>query len=151
STPTLAQEYMRFHHDVRVALNGLPLERWSGLEGQRHTGKKMRVGWAGGDSHAGGLAEIRPVFRNLQGQVEWVFMGMKPDDMDCEFHRGVPIEQYPEKLASLNLDLAVVPLEINQFNRCKSNLRLLEMGACGVPVICTDINPYQGTLPVTRV
>lgn len=151
STPTLAQEYIGFHHDVRVASNGLPLERWNRLEGQRRTGKKMRVGWAGGDSHTGDLAEIRSVIRDLQGEVEWVFMGMKPDDVDCEFHRGVPIEQYPKKLAALNLDLAVVPLEINQFNRCKSNLRLLELGACGVPVICTDIDPYQGDLPVTRV
>ena len=151
STPTLAQEYMGFHHDVRVASNGLPLERWGGLEGQRRTGKKMRVGWAGGDSHTGDLAEIRSVIRDLQEEVEWVFMGMKPDDVDCEFHSGVPIAQYPAKLASLNLDLAVVPLEINQFNRCKSNLRLLELGACGVPVICTDIDPYQGDLPVTRV
>jgi hypothetical protein len=51
----------------------------------------------------------------------------------------------------LNLDLALVPLEVNQFNRCKSNLRLLELGACGVPIVCTDIEPYQCDLPVTRV
>jgi hypothetical protein len=25
------------------------------------------------------------------------------------------------------------------------------LGACGVPVVCTDIDPYQGDLPVTRV
>src|SRR5690606_33211819 len=66
STPTLAQEYIGFHHDVRVASNGLPLERWNRLEGQRRTGKKMRVGWAGGDSHTGDLAEIRSVIRDLQ-------------------------------------------------------------------------------------
>ncbi len=151
STPVLAQEYAEFHEDIRVALNGLPPEWWGGLEGRRRMGRKMRVGWAGGISHTGDLAEIRSVVKDLQGEVEWVFMGMKPDDVACEFHPGVPIDQYPTKLAALNLDLAVVPLELNQFNRSKSNLRLLELGACGVPVICTDIDPYQGDLPVTRV
>lgn len=78
-------------------------------------------------------------------------MGMKPAQVSCEFHSGVPFDWYPQKLASLSLDLALVPLEINLFNECKSNLRLLELGACGIPVICSDIEPYRGSLPVTRV
>ncbi len=78
-------------------------------------------------------------------------MGMKPRNVQCEFHPGVPFELYPEKLASLNLDLALVPLEINQFNECKSNLRLLEIGTCGVPIIATNIEPYRCNLPVTLV
>lgn len=151
STPVLAQEYAEFHGDIRVAQNGLLPEWWGALEGSRRAGKKPRVGWAGGISHTGDLAEIRSVVRELQGEVEWVFMGMKPDDVACEFHPGIAIDQYPAKLAALNLDLAVAPLEMNQFNRSKSNLRLLELGACGVPVVCTDIDPYQGDLPVTRV
>lgn len=151
STPTLAQEYAEFHPDIRIALNGLPADWWGSVKGQRRVGKKMRVGWAGGNSHTGDLAEIQSVVKDLQSELEWVFMGMQPDGVVCEFHPGVPIEQYPAKLASLDLDLAVVPLELNQFNRCKSNLRLLELGACGVPTICTDIDPYQGSLPVTRV
>jgi hypothetical protein len=86
--------------------------------------------------------------------VEWVFFGMCPDKLRPyihEFHNGVPIEEYPRKLASLNLDLALAPLENNSFNECKSNLRLLEYGACGFPVVCTDIVCYQDDLPVTRV
>src|SRR5690606_5224399 len=114
-------------------------------------GRKPRIGWAGGSSHKGDLAVIRQLAKDLQEEVEWVFMGMRPEGIDCEFHAGVSIEQYPKKVASLNLDLAVVPLEINQFNRCKSNLRLLELGVCGVPVICTDIEPYRCGLPVTLV
>ena len=42
-------------------------------------------------------------------------------------------------------------LEINPFNESKSNLRLLEYGWCGLPVVCSDITPYQGDLPVRRV
>ncbi len=60
------------------------------------------------------------------------------------------IDKYPSKLASLDLDLAVAPLEINAFNKAKSNLRLLEYGILGWPVIATDIFPYQDA-PVTLV
>ena len=56
-------------------------------------------------------------------------------------------ESYPAKLASLSLDLAVAPLERNNYNMAKSNLRLLEYGVLGWPVICTDIFPYQQKNP----
>ena len=55
----------------------------------------------------------------------------------------VDFDAYPKKLASLNLDIAVAPLEAHPFNEAKSNLRILEYGALGLPVICTDIFPYQ--------
>ena len=72
-----------------------------------------------------------------------------------ESHEGVAIEEYPAKLPALNLDLGLAPVELNLFNECKSNLRQLEYGACGIPVICTDIRPYRdglnAGLPVTLV
>lgn len=151
STKPLADELHKYHHDVRVAANRLNPEWWGNLQSQRRVSKKIRIGWAGGSSHTGDLDILRPIIKELENKVEWVFMGMKPEGVKCEFHAGVPIEYYPQKTASLNLDLALVPLEFNQFNECKSNLRLLELGACGVPIICTDIEPYRGNLPVTRV
>jgi glycosyltransferase involved in cell wall biosynthesis len=68
-----------------------------------------------------------------------------------EFHEVVGMAEYPAKLASLNLDLALAPLEHHVFNDCKSNLRLLEYGACGYPVICSDTLAYRGYLPCTRL
>ena len=98
---------------------------------------------------------IADVVRELAGEVEWVFFGMCPDKLRPyihEFHLGVAIEEYPAKLASMDLDLALAPVEQNLFNECKSNLRLLEYGACAVPVVCSDVGPYRDeSLPVTRV
>lgn len=154
STESLGEEFKGFHSDIRVVLNRLPLNWWSDLPNLRRTGRKPRVGWGGGSSHRGDLELIADVVRDLADEVEWVFFGMCPDKLRPyvhEFHSGVPIEEYPRKLASLNLDLALAPLEENPFNECKSNLRLLEYGACGFPVISTDIVCYRGDLPVTRV
>ncbi|MDK2126394.1 glycosyltransferase [Parachitinimonas caeni] len=154
STEALAEAFSDYHRNTVVVHNSLPPKLWGQLQGQRRTSARPRVGWAGGASHTGDLELIADIVKELAFEVDWVFMGMCPDKLKPyirEFHGGVPIEQYPAKLASLNLDLALAPLENNLFNRCKSNLRLLEYGACGFPVICTDIAPYQGDLPVTRV
>jgi hypothetical protein len=154
STAALANAYDDLHSKIVVVENALPPAWWNVPTPRRRVSRKPRVGWAGGASHAGDLAIIADVVKALSQEVEWVFMGMCPDNIRRyvhEFHEGVPIEAYPAKLASLNLDLALAPLEHNLFNECKSNLRLLEYGICGYPVICTAITPYLGDLPVTTV
>ncbi|MCU5773299.1 glycosyltransferase [Erwiniaceae bacterium BAC15a-03b] len=151
STQPLAEAYAPYHHDIRVAKNRLDVNQWGSLQSARRQGKKLRVGWVGGSSHTGDLEILLPFMKELENDVEWVFMGMQPKNVKCEFHVGVPFDYYAEKFAMLNIDLALVPLEMNHFNECKSNLRLLEFGALGVPVICTDIEPYRCGLPVARV
>lgn len=154
STAPLAEAFAGLHGDIRVVKNRLPLKWWQGLHAERRQGGKPRVGWAGGASHTGDLELIADVVKELAGEVEWVFFGMCPDSIRPyvhEVHVGVEIDSYPAALARLNLDLAIAPVEQNLFNECKSNLRLLEYGACGFPVVCSDLECYKGDLPVTRV
>lgn len=154
STEPLADAFSGFHSDIVVMPNRLPLETWGSIERTRIPRGRMRVGWAGGSSHTGDLALIADVVKELAKEVDWVFFGMCPDSLRPyvkEWHKGVSIENYASTLAALDLDLAIAPLEHNAFNACKSNLKLLEYGACGYPVVCTDIEPYRGLIPVTRV
>ena len=154
STQGLAEMMQGMHPDIRVVENHLPLHWWADVKGERRTGRKPRVGWGGAAGHRGDLELIADVVEALSDEVEWVFFGMCPDMLKPFVHEIVPpvaIGDYPGRLASLNLDLALAPLEDNTFNQCKSNLRLLEYGACGFPVVCSDVRPYQGDLPVTRV
>ena len=154
STEPLAEAFADMHHDIVVRKNRLSHDWWGKLQSLRNQGKKPRVGWAGGSSHTGDLEMIVDVVRHFANDVEWVFFGMCPPKLwpfIHEYHHGVEIERYPAKLASLNLDLALAPVEDNFFNTCKSNLRLMEYGACGIPVICSDVACYRGDLTVTRV
>lgn len=156
STQPLAEAFAGLHDDIRVVPNTLDSRYWKGLSALRRQSRKPRVGWAGGASHTGDLEVIADVVKELSNEVVWVFFGMCPDKLRPyvhEFHEGVSIEQYPRVLASMNLDLALAPVEQNLFNECKSNLRLLEYGACGFPVIASDLRCYQGysDLPVTLV
>jgi len=153
STEPLAHALQHMHSDIRVLPNRLHPAWWS-LQGGRRLSGKPRVGWAGGIGHGGDLALLAEVVKALAAEVDWVFMGMCPEELlphVAEYHPGVHFDEYPRRLAGLDLDLALAPLEDNRFNVCKSNLRLLEYGACGFPVVCSDIDPYRGVLPVTRV
>jgi GT2 family glycosyltransferase len=153
-TEPLARAYGRLCEEVVVVPNRLEKSRWLGLAPPRREGKKPRVGWAGGVGHSGDLAVIAGVVEATAKDVDWIFFGMCPDNLRrhvAEFHEWVPLYDYAQKLAALDLDLAVAPLEPHPFNEAKSNLKLLEYGILGYPVLCSDILPYQGDLPVFRV
>lgn len=154
STDYLAEQYQGYSDDIVVLQNHVERARWGELKPARLQREKARVGWAGSVTHDGDLAVIFDVVKATAQEVDWVFFGMCPDAIRpyvAEFHPGVHLEDYPAKLASLDLDLAVAPLEDVPFNHGKSHLRLLEYGVLGYPVICTDITPYRGNYPVTRV
>jgi hypothetical protein len=94
STEPLAEQFAGFHGDIRVALNRLPVEWWSGLSSERRKSAKPRVGWAGGAGHRGDLELIVDVVRDLAGEVELVFFAMCPEKLrpfDHEAHEGVAI------------------------------------------------------------
>ena len=155
STPGLAEAYSSWHKDIQILELKLPPVWWDNLNIVKTEHKKPRVGWAGGSSHLGDLELIADIVKDLAKEVDWIFFGMCPSKLAPyvkEFHSGVPIHLYPQKLASLDLDIAVAPLEKNQFNDCKSNLRILEYGACGYATICSNTRAYsESNLPVTLV
>ncbi|WP_447651411.1 glycosyltransferase [Pseudomonas abietaniphila] len=150
STPHMADLFSGFHGDLRVMENRLPPERWANLNPRRNRGFKPRVGiLTDTDMHL-----LDGVIRQLINEVEWVFVGSCPDALrPCayEIHGNPSIPRKAAALASLDLDLALVPLEQTLFNDAQGNQPLLEYGACGYPVICSNVRAYQGDLPVTRV
>jgi len=154
STKPLARAYGRLCNETVVLPNRLEKDRWLGFNPRRRLNGKPRVGWAGAIGHLGDLALIASVVEATSRDLDWVFFGMCPGQIRpfvAEAHDWGPLHDYPRQLASLDLDLAVAPLEAHPFNESKSNLRLLEYGVMGYPVLCTDIVPYQGDLPVFRV
>nr|WP_320166964.1 glycosyltransferase [uncultured Methylophaga sp.] len=156
STEPLAELCHQYTDNVTVIPNRLESQRWLNLSlPQKKAHQKPRVGWAGANQHAGDLALMAHVVESLADKVDWVFMGMCPLELRPyvkEFHQFVSFNQYPQALADLDLDLALAPLEEHPFNEAKSNLRLLEYGVMGWPVIASDIYPYQQDgAPVTLI
>jgi hypothetical protein len=152
TTEPLAEIYSATGIETIVIPNYLERERWAphvSLVEQREFTQtpKPRVGWAGASQHAGDLELLIPVVEYYSSSIDWVFFGECPAELRRyakEVHAAVPFARYPEKLASLCLDLALAPLVSNEFNEAKSNLKILEYGVLGFPVLCSDLRPYQG-------
>lgn len=155
STDFLNHEYGNYAPESIVCLNSLPDHPWAKLA-HYVTGhnKKPRVGWAGSSGHLGDLKIIAPVILWTCHEIDWVMFGAVPESIRkhcAEYHPAVSIDDYPAKLAGLALDLAVAPLEVSRYNHAKSALRILELGACGYPVLCSDgVGAFDLDLPVYR-
>jgi hypothetical protein len=122
--------------------------------------KKPRIGFVSSSTHFdiknlnGGFDDfthINDFIRNTKDKYQWVFVGGHPQqlmdliqDGSVEFHQGSDILNYPREMDMKKLDLVVAPLVDNTFNKCKSNIKFLEMSALGIPVICQDLDPYHG-------
>lgn len=159
TTPELAthiREICDFDLDIRIIPNMLAKEELDRVDEIRRmkppaTNGKIRIGWGGGHAHSGDLELLLPAMREFHNKVEWFFLGNKPDcEVPIEFNQGVPPPEFLSTLASARLNMIVAPLVDCKFNRCKSNLRLIEAGAIGVPVIASPVAPYVfGSPPVT--
>ena len=149
TTQPLADHYKKYVSDVYVVPNTLG-SQWMGLRKIPKPRERLRVGWVGAGQHQGDLELVNTVVRELASEVDWIFMGMCTEEMKPllkEFHGFVSIGDYPKKMSELDLDIAIAPIEDNFFNECKSNLRLLEYGAMGWPVVCSDVYPYRTDNP----
>lgn len=154
SSNALAESCAAWHKEILVVSPGLSPFMWGKLNVQRNSGVKPRIGWVGDSSTASDLDIIHSVVRQLADRVDWVVMGYCPPSLRqyvAEYHAGTSFAHYPQALASLKLDVVVEPLADTARNRHRSSVRLLEFGACGYPVICSDIPGMQTPEPVTRV
>lgn len=96
------------------------------------------------------FSHIVPYIRKTVDKYQWVFVGGIPQQLadlvkagKIEFHAGVDLFNYPRAIMEKKLDCIVAPLQDNIFNRCKSNIKLLEGWALGIPVIAQDLEPYR--------
>lgn len=135
SVPTLKELISPLNPNVFVQPNGLDFKIWDNLEVKKH--KKIRIGWRGALGHKQDLAIIRPVIDKLRSNypnVEFIVFGAEQGFED-ENIGWVSLQKYPDKLASLGIDIAVVPLIDSAYNRCKSNLNWQEWSALKIPVV----------------
>ena len=108
---------------------------------------RLRVCWAGGGFHREDLKLMEKVVLGTADLVDWIFIGDAPKNAEKWAYKvirdWVPTPKWMDFLSSCYIDLATAPLQDNAFNRCKSNLKLIEWNSIGVPVIASDVEPYK--------
>ena len=96
------------------------------------------------------FAHVRDVIARTVDKYQWVFLGGYPlplkrlvDQGKIEFHPWKRLYEYPKMIADLNCNVMVAPLQNNNFNKAKSDLKYIEAGCFGIPAVCQDIDTYK--------
>ncbi len=165
STQILADEYRKLNPNVAVLKNCIdPLDEYPC---KPNTTGKFRIGFIGSVTSNDDYVHIKEQIKRLdeRGDITIVILGVKFQDgktmpsmqedydfwasmKNVEWHPVVHVTDYYMAVASLALDLAVIPRKDHYFNKCKSNLKFLDMSLLKIPVIAQGfpdgLSPYQG-------
>lgn len=115
---------------------------------RRERGTGVTIGWVAGREHRGDLRELR-LRRTLEQLLAahpevslvsvGVDLGIRSDR--CTHRPSVPFSELPDAIAQFDLGLA--PIADVSFNRVRSNVKLKEYAAAGVPWLASPIGPYK--------
>jgi hypothetical protein len=93
---------------------------------------------------------VLPEIIKARTDFNWHFYGsfplpLKPfiDRGEMKFFNWVQLPDFPESMANSGAQVTFAALQDNNFNRCKSDIKLIEAGALGLPCICPDMVTYK--------
>lgn len=148
TTPILANEFKKINPNTVVLPNLINFDEYPLV---RTIKPRLRIGWQGGVSHYEDLFVIKKPLEIVcdRNDVEFVFFGdtrlsgplrkiknLKHEDW-------VAHNAYSLKLALLDFDINLCPLQDNHFNHCKSAIKWMESSAMKIPTIASNVSPYK--------
>jgi glycosyltransferase involved in cell wall biosynthesis len=159
----LANECKQFNERVEIFPNALPIGHDQFVYNPENE-STFNIIYVGGNSHLSDLDSIGNLFRklgsdgNFKNKAKVLLAGYNNPTND---HRSVwhhidtvvkkcnsyerlgvkPVAEYMEMYDTANLCIA--PLENNTFNSFKSNLKTVEAGCKHLPIIASNMHPYN--------
>lgn len=148
----LAAKYHSTNDRLQVSENFLPVKEYV-----KEESSKVRLGILGSISHINDWLSIRNVIKKLaddsdiQKKCKFVICGYVADkywdkivkmfkvnpNMEVEVVEGLDVENYMSLYSKI--DILLAPLEDNEWNFCKSNLKILEAALTNTVVVGSDI------------
>jgi glycosyltransferase involved in cell wall biosynthesis len=154
TSPHLGDRFREMLHStvpVEVLPNYVP--SWV-LELPRDTlDRRLRIGWAGGSSHARDIHTATPSVRRFMKRFPGWDLYLNGVDyrpsFKCPPERSfftdwIHVTDEPELYyRAIDFDIGICPLLSTQFSRSKSWIKALEYFSRGIPVIASDVEPYR--------
>lgn len=151
STPALEKIYSKYNK-VWIVPNGIKYVY------QRKLHDGVNIGYMCSSSHLenaqvveGAIIKLLQKYSNVkfyytksfQGFLELIPETIKPQVNYLPFF---PLKEYLPYVNNLSLDIGIAPLMKNDFNRCKSNIRVLEYWQNQTAVIASPLDEYAKTI-----
>lgn len=97
--------------------------------------------------------DFAPVIQHIiktRTDFNWHFYGSFPlplrpyiESGHIKFFPWTPLPEFPTVMANSGAQMTFASLQDNHFNKCKSNIKLIESGALGLPCACPDMVTYK--------
>lgn len=154
TTEPLAEVFRQYNPNTVVLPNCLPDVAYKIGEGCNETlDRRLRVGWVGGASHGRDVHACTPSVRKfLKRDAGWdLYLGGN----DYRPTYKVPLDRAhyepwhavtddtAKYYSSMDFDIGLCPVLETNFAKCKSNIKAVEYGARGIPVIASDVTCYR--------
>ena len=161
STLHLKKLYSKYNKNINIVKNRLMRHLWGNVKFRNfeNVSKRVKILYPGSQNHfstkkdiiGGDIGKVLMNYiKKTTKEIEWIFVGGKPLELEDEiksgkitYHSWLNIMNYPLFMKNVEFDIGIAPLENNEFNKSKSNLKMLEYTICGVPAIYSKIEPYN--------
>lgn len=168
TTARLAEKVKPFNKNITIIPNALPYDIGQFDTTVVQAEGAMRFMYVGGVTHFWDIKVMENPFKKITHEripAKFIMCGFSSDKfgntdvwqkIESAFTIGYKLHNY-ERRESLPLteymhhyaytDVSLVPLESNIFTPYKSNLKILEAGAKNLPVIVSNVPPYNDDIP----
>jgi len=153
STPALGDVLKPYNANIYLLPNLVDDCLWS--DSSLGNTDRIVIGFGGTSTHANDIALVEEALLAIadkyRDSITFKFLGCVTERLarlPCvEYVDFQPsYRDYAQVLQNAGFDIAIVPLENNLFNNCKSNIKWLEYSACGIPGIYSDLLPYNSSV-----
>ena len=134
--------------NIEVLPNAIDFRHWKKWDLKKH--KEIRIGWTGGATHyidwytiKDGLQEVFKKYDNLKLVLQGCKWNGTIKDLPYEYYDWIDFEGHPYKSASMDFDIAIIPLKDTLFNKSKSCIKWYEFSALGIPSLVSNVSPYK--------
>lgn len=164
STNKLKQIYSSVNSNIVVIPNRLPKFLWGDIYPKHINNprtKKPVILWSGSPNHfaqkhftskSGGDfgKKLLNFICKTTDIYNWTLCGALPGELETIkdkiiLHEWKNVLEYPSFVKSIEPDICIAPLEPCIFNKCKSDIKVLEYLSLGAAGVYTDIEPYKST------
>ncbi len=158
----LLNDKFAFRGQTRVLImpNLLSDDCYTGLEITPRTSDKFRIGMVYNPTQWRDVYPLRNTLLELnkkyKDSVELIVFGWNTKisgsgadalkKVNYQWIQPVGVTDYFQKLANLHFDIALMPLQDNQFNNCKSYHKLLQYSQAGIVAVCSKVEPYTNVI-----
>lgn len=154
TTEALAERLRSLNPNVAVLPNCIPEALLDHTPTRRDD--VVTIGWGGSPTHQIDWHKTaEPIARVIRRhpESEMHLMGWAPDRLwpllpENRRRHTKWIASVDDLHRAIDYHVGVVPLWANTFNLAKSDVKLLELSALGIPAVCSDVGPYALSGPL---